>query len=73
MMNGPDYEDCCPDCGEPLQRRRGVVPLTATRYCPSCNWCEVADGGRQSNAVEDWVARNVRNEDHGKEDDDGEE
>ncbi len=61
MMDGPDYSDCCPDCGEPLARRRGVVPLTATRYCQSCNWCEVADRGRQANAKMDWYVRNVRN------------
>jgi hypothetical protein len=61
MQDGPDYADCCPDCGEPLARRRGVVPLTATRYCQSCNWCEVADRDRQANAKEDWYVRNVRN------------
>jgi hypothetical protein len=68
MMNGPDYEDNCPDCGEKLLRRRGVIALTATRYCQSCNWCEVADGGRQANAVEDWVHRNVRNREETDED-----
>lgn len=61
MQDGPNYGDCCPDCGEPLLRRRGVVALTATRYCQSCNWCEVADGKRQANAVQDWYVNNVRN------------
>ncbi len=49
--------NCCPDCGELLMIRRGVVPLTATLYCPSCLWCDVADGDRQANAVEDWIVR----------------
>jgi hypothetical protein len=66
MMNGPDYSDNCPDCGEPLAVHRGVVPLTATRYCASCNWCEVTDGDRQANAREDWYVRNVRNREDNK-------
>jgi hypothetical protein len=56
----PDI-NCCPDCGENLSCRRGVIPLTATMYCPSCNWCDVADGDRQENAKEDWYVRNVKN------------
>lgn len=72
MMNGPEYSDECPDCGEPLAVHRGVVPLTATRYCANCNWCEVLDGKRQANAKEDWYVRNVRNRpDNQPEDDDG--
>lgn len=61
MMNGKDYGDCCPDCDEPLLIRRGIVALTATRYCQSCNWCEVADRGRQENAKMDWYVRNIMN------------
>jgi len=57
MQDSSDYSDCCPDCGEILSLRRGVVPLTATRYCQYCNWCEVLDDKRQKNAVEDWAIR----------------
>jgi hypothetical protein len=71
-MNDHTYSDCCPDCGEPLGVHRGVVPLTATRYCASCNWCEVADGGRQANAKEDWYVRNVRNRPDNEPDEDDE-
>ena len=53
--------NCCPDCGELLSVRRGVIPLTATLYCPACNWCDVADGDRQEDVKQDWYVRNVRN------------
>lgn len=51
----------CPDCGENLMIHRGVVPLTATYYCPACSWCEVADGDRQEDAKADWAKKWVRN------------
>lgn len=63
---GHDRADFCPDCGEPLYVHRGVIPLTATRFCPSCQWCEVVDGDRQANAEQDWYVRNVRNRDENK-------
>lgn len=56
-----DINNHCPDCGELLRFRRGVVPMTATAYCPSCLWCSVSDGDRQKNAKEDWYVRNVKN------------
>lgn len=62
----PDI-NCCPDCGELLSVRRGIAVMRATLYCPSCNWCVVADEDRQANAKEDWYVRNVRN--RGQEDD----
>lgn len=60
-MSNPTYKiDDCPDCGEPLSFHRGVVALTATAYCPYCLWCDVSDGDRQEDAVNDWAVKNTQ-------------
>ena len=47
----------CPDCGEPLEIHRGVIPLSASIYCPSCQWCEIQDGARGEDEKEDYLNR----------------